>query len=216
MAQDAKFPSKKTDWAQFYRYENCNASPSAHNAKAVFMGNSITDFWIKKDSTFFKSNGYVDRGISGQTSSEMLVRFRRDVIDLKPQVVLILAGTNDIAENNGKIELINILGNIKSMCELAKHNGITPILCSVLPCNHFFWREDMKPAKKIIELNAMIREYADSESLHYVDYFTPMATESGELKADLSNDGCHPNLKGYKIMENVVKRVIDKALSDKK
>lgn len=204
--------SKATDWAQFYRYRDANRQIAGQSINAVFMGNSITDFWIKNDSAFFADNGYVDRGISGQTSSEMLVRFRRDVIDLHPRVVVILAGTNDIAGNNGKIELSNVLGNIQSMCELAKANGIEPVLCSVLPSNYFFWIKEFKPAQAIRELNAMIREYAEKEELAYVDYYTPMATPDGEIKKELSNDGCHPNARGYEVMKAVVKGVIDTAL----
>lgn len=211
-SNNAQAPSKKTDWAQFYRYEQANSLPESQKPNVVFMGNSITDFWINSDPAFFTANGYLDRGISGQTSSEMLVRFRRDVIDLHPRIVVILAGTNDVAENNGKIDLNNVLGNIQSMCELALVNGIEPVLCSVLPCNNFFWRKEMKPAQKIKELNAMIHEFADRSEIAYVDYYTPMATAEGELRPELTKDGCHPNDMGYKVMEEVVKGIIEQAL----
>ena len=215
MAQssNAQAPTKKTDWAQFYRYDKANAQASSQKANVVFMGNSITDFWVNRDPKFFSDNGFLGRGISGQTSSEMLVRFRRDVIDIHPRVVVILAGTNDVAENNGKIELSNVLGNIQSMCELARANRIEPVLCSVLPCNHFAWRKDLQPAKKIQELNALIHEYADRAEIAYVDYYTPMATADGGMRPELTKDGCHPNDTGYKIMEEVVMGIISQALN---
>lgn len=204
---------KKVDWAQFYRYEQANLNPACHNPKVVFMGNSITDFWASRDSAFFADNGYVGRGISGQTTSEMLVRFRRDVIDLQPQVVVILAGTNDVAENNGKISLENAIGNIQSMCELARAHKIKPVLCSVLPCDVFQWRSDISdPAKKIIELNAMIRDYAKRENIPYVDYHTAMAKPDGAMIDSLTYDHCHPTAAGYRVMESVVQPIIKKAL----
>ena len=121
------------DWAQYGRYERQNAALAGEPVEVVFMGNSITDNWIGADPDFFARNGFVDRGISGQTTAEMLARFRRDVIDLNPKAVVILAGINDIAQNNGAIKLENVFGNIVSMCELAKFNGIRVVLCSVLP-----------------------------------------------------------------------------------
>ena len=157
------------------------------------------------------------RGISGQTTSEMLVRFRRDVIDLQPQVVVILAGTNDVAENNGKISLQNALGNIKSMCGLARAHKIKPVLCSVLPCDFFHWRKDITdPAKKIIELNAMIRDYAEQEKILYVDYHTAMAKPDGAMIDSLTYDHCHPSAAGYRVMESVVQPIIRKALKSRK
>ena len=208
---------KKVDWAQFYRYEQANLNPACQKPKVVFMGNSITDYWASRDSAFFADNGYVGRGISGQTTSEMLVRFRRDVIDLQPQVVVILAGTNDVAQNNGKISLQNVLGNIKSMCELARAHKIKPVLCSVLPCDFFHWRKDITdPAKKIIELNAMIRDYAEQEKILYVDYHTAMAKPDGAMNDSLTYDHCHPSAAGYRVMESVVQPIIRKALKSRK
>lgn len=213
----AQSKKKKVDWAQFYRYEKANENPACHKAKVVFMGNSITDYWAKRDSAFFEANGYVGRGISGQTTSEMLVRFRRDVIDLHPRVVVILAGTNDVAENNGKIRLENALGNIQSMCELARANKITPVVCSVLPCDLFHWRKEIEePAKKIIELNAMIRDYAKREKIAYVDYHSAMAKPDGAMVDSLTNDHCHPSAAGYRVMESVVQPVLQKILKSKK
>ena len=204
--------TKADDWAQFYRYRQANADTAAHGADAVFMGNSITDNWAKYDPDFFAGNGYVGRGISGQTTSEMLVRFRRDVIDLAPKVVVILAGTNDVAGNNGQITLEDAAGNIQSMCELARANGIIPILCSVTPCDHFSWRPQARPGKSIIELNALLRQYALEAGIDYVDYHSAMADTDGAMLEGLSSDGCHPTIEGYKIMEAIVAPRIEAAL----
>ena len=157
------------DWAKFGRYEAANDTVKVR-PRAVFMGDSITDNWAKKDMDFFTSNNFVGRGISGQTTSHMLVRFRRDVVDLNPKYVVIMAGTNDIALNNGEISHENILGNIISMCEIAKANKIKPILCSVLPADRFRWRPQLTPAEDLVKLNKMIQEYAKSARIPYVDY----------------------------------------------
>ena len=156
--------AQEKDWAQFGRYAEANKTVKVPS-KVVFMCNSITDGWWPNDSTFFINNQYVDRGISGQTTSEMLVRFRADVINLKPKAVVILAGTNDIAQNNGYISLENAFGNIVSMVELAKANNIKPILCSVMPAYEFGWRKGLEPAGKIIKLNAIIKAYADKNKI---------------------------------------------------
>ena len=203
--------SKKTDWAQFYRYEEANKSITTQ-PDAVFMGNSITDFWVKNDSAFFADNNFVGRGISGQTTSEMLVRFRKDVIALKPKTVVILAGINDIAENNKSITLENILGNITSMCELAQIHGIKPILCSLLPCDRFSWRPDLKPAKDVIKLNDMIKNYAQTNSIPYVDYHSALTTPDGALNPEYTNDGCHPTLPGYMVMKEILLKTLKPVL----
>lgn len=191
------------DWAKFGRYESANAEVTARPV-AVFMGDSITDGWASADPGFFTDNNFVGRGISGQTTSHMLVRFRRDVVDLAPKYVLILAGTNDIAKNNGEISLENILGNIISMCEIAKANKIKPIICSVLPADRYGWRPGMKPAKDIAKLNEMLRAYADSEKIRYIDYYSVLTDENGGLPEKHASDGVHPNLSCYKIMEQIV------------
>lgn len=191
------------DWANFGRYEKSNSEVTSR-PKAVFMGDSITDGWASADPEFFTDNNFVGRGISGQTTSHMLVRFRRDVVDLAPKYVLILAGTNDIARNNGEISLENTLGNIISMCEIAKSNKIKPVICSVLPADRFGWRPGLKPAKDIVKLNEMLRSYADSEKIMYIDYYSVLADENGGLPAQHATDGVHPNLSCYKIMEQIV------------
>ena len=211
MATSVSAQTEKGDWAQFGRYADANKRVTTP-AKVVFMGNSITDGWWPKDSTFFIDNNFLDRGISGQTTSEMLVRFRQDVINLKPKAVVILAGINDIAHNNGVISLENVFGNIVSMAELARYNKITPIICSVLPAYDFPWRRGMNPAPKVIELNKMLKAYADKEGLTYVDYHSAMKDERDGLPKNLASDEVHPTLEGYKIMEKIVLEAIHKTI----
>lgn len=191
------------DWAQFYRYAAANAEVK-DCPRAVFIGDSITDSWLSNDGKFFSDNNFAGRGISGQTTSHMLVRFRRDVIDLSPKYVVILAGTNDIAKNNGDIALENILGNIISMCELAEAHKIKPIICSVLPASGFGWRPELQPAEDILKLNNMLKEYAKSARIEYVDYHSAMKDEQNGLPESYAYDGVHPTLEGYRIMEEII------------
>ncbi len=191
------------DWANFGRFEQSN-SEVVSRPVAVFMGDSITEGWASKDPAFFTDNNFVGRGISGQTTSHMLVRFRRDVIDLAPKYVLILAGTNDLALNNGVISLENILGNIMSMCEIAKVNKIKPVICSILPADGYGWRPGVKPADDIVRLNEMLKAYAKSEKIMYIDYHTVLKDEKNALPVNYAPDGVHPNLECYKIMESIV------------
>lgn len=176
------------------------------------MGDSITEFWKSTDSSFFIPDYYIDRGISGQTTPQMLLRFRQDVIALKPSLVIILAGINDIAENTGPIPLEETLGNIISMAELARVNNIRVALCSVLPANDFPWRPGLQPAEKVISLNKMIRAYAQKKKLVYVDYYSPMADKHKGLDKKYTDDGVHPTLAGYKVMEPIVEKAIAMAL----
>lgn len=203
--------NKKSDWAQFYRYAEANDTIT-QRPNVVFYGNSITDFWIKNSPDFFSKHNFVDRGISGQTTSEMLVRFRQDVINLTPKAVVILAGINDIAENNGKMTLENILGNIISMSELAKAHKIKVILCSVLPCDYFSWRKDLKPAEEVKKLNNLIYNYAKQNKIPYVDYHSALATPEGALDERYTKDRCHPTLPGYLVMEDIVMKTIKKTI----
>ncbi|MBQ7771850.1 MAG: SGNH/GDSL hydrolase family protein [Bacteroidales bacterium] len=204
----SSFAQDKTDWAKFYRYEEANKSVTA-KPKAVLMGDSITDGWPRANKDFFTDNNYVGRGISGQTTSHMLVRFRKDVVDLHPKYVAILAGTNDIALNNGSITLENILGNIISMCEIAKANKIKPVICSVVPAKAYRWRPEIKDsAEKIIKLNEMLKEYADANKIPYVDYHSAMTDSEGGLPVELAKDGVHPTPAGYKIMEEILVKVL--------
>jgi len=214
-AQDDKLHK---DWANIQGYEERNsklAPPAKGENRVVYMGDSITDFWMNNDSTFFKSNSYINRGISGQTTGQMLVRFREDVINLKPNVVVILAGINDIAENNGPSKLEDVFGNIVSMAELAKTNNIKVVISSVLPANKFPWRPSIIPTEKVVQLNAMLKEYADKNGIVYLDYYSAMVDSDKGLPANLAKDGVHPTLEGYKIMEPLAVKAIDKAMKGK-
>lgn len=196
-----------SDWANFRRYSEANAALQVR-PRAVFMGDSITDNWARVDPGFFSENNFAGRGISGQTTSQMLVRFRRDVIDLAPKYVVILAGTNDIAKNNGDISLENILGNIVSMCELARLHKIKPVICSVLPAGHYGWRPELRPAAEIVKLNLMLREYAKSQKIPFVDYHSVLKDENDALPEKYASDGVHPNLECYRIMEEIILRCL--------
>jgi lysophospholipase L1-like esterase len=203
------------DWPNLNHYRAGNEKlkkDSIGHIKVVYMGDSITDFWIGASPDFFAQNGYVDRGISGQTSPQMLLRFRTDVIELKPKAMVLLCGTNDIAGNTGLSTLEMTEGNIMSMAELAKANKIKVILCSVLPANKFGWKPAMQPADSIINLNNWISNYAQKNHFAYVDYYPAMVDEEKGLKKEFSKDGVHPNKAGYTVMEQIVETVIRKIL----
>lgn len=207
--------TQNDDWANLNRYkeENLNLGlPADNEYRIVFMGNSITEGWLQLDPDFFKDKPYINRGISGQTTPQMLVRFRQDVVNLKPKVVVILAGTNDIAGNTGPSTLEMIADNIASMAEIAKANNIKVILCSVLPAYDYPWKPGLNPANKIVELNKWIKDYSIKNEIVYADYFSAMVDENNGLRKEYSEDGVHPNLRGYKVMapiiENVIQRVI--------
>ena len=203
--------AQQKDWAQFYRYEGKNDSLTTR-PDVVFMGNSITDCWVDTVPAFFTENNFVGRGISGQVSSQMLVRFQEDVINLHPKVVVICCGTNDIAQNNGPISLEHILHNIKSMCQLARANKIKPVVCSTLPAKGFKWRPEMKPANDILQLNEMIKAYAKENKIPYVDYHSALKDEENGLPKKYSKDGVHPNAQGYAVMESVILPILKKVL----
>ena len=198
------------------RYAEANAAlpaPAKGEKRVVFIGNSITDGWPNAHPDFFKSNNYVGRGISGQTSPQLLSRFRQDVINLKPVAVLINIGTNDVAQNTGPYNEEFTLGNIMSMAELADANGIKVILSSVTPAGEYPWRKEIKDVpQKIMSLNAKIKAYAKEKGFSYIDYFSVMCDENNALKSNLGTDGVHPNEEGYKIMEATAKKVIDKVI----
>ncbi|MFZ1676773.1 MAG: SGNH/GDSL hydrolase family protein [Saprospiraceae bacterium] len=204
-----------TDWGNLNKYADANKnlkSPMPSEKRIVFMGNSITESWLSIDESFFANKPYINRGIGGQTTPQMLIRFRQDVIDLNPAVVVILAGINDIAENTGHITQEQTFGNIVSMAELAKENNIRVVLCSVLPAFDFPWRPGLEPAEKIVKLNAMIKAYCMKERIVYVDYYSNMVDERKGLDKRYTEDGVHPTLAGYKIMEPLVEEGILKAL----
>lgn len=207
--------AQDNDWANLNRYKEENLKigfPADNENRVVFIGNSITQGWIEVDPNFFAGKSYINRGISGQTTPQMLVRFRSDVVNLKPKVVVILAGTNDIAGNTGPSTLEMIEDNIASMVEIANANNIKVVLCSILPAYDYPWKTGLEPAQKIVDLNKWIKEYAVKNKIIYVDYFAPMADQRNGMKKAYSEDGVHPNLAGYKVMEPIVENAIAEAL----
>ncbi len=207
------------DWANLQKYRDANAklSPPVNNEnRVVFLGNSITEGWAPYFPTMFPGKPYIGRGIGGQTTPQMLVRFRQDVIDLKPKVVVILAGTNDIAGNTGPSTIEMIEDNLASMAELAKANGIRAVLSSVLPVYDYPWKTGLEPAPKIIALNQWIKNYAREHGAVYLDYHSAMSDARGGMRSELSPDGVHPNEAGYRVMAPLAERAIAEALSKKR
>jgi len=203
------------DWPNLTKYQKQNAqltAPAAGQSRVVFMGDSITEFWSTVDGNNFQSKNYINRGISGQTTPQMLLRFRADVIALKPTVVVILAGINDIAGNTGPASLEMITNNIFSMIELAKAHNIKVVLCSVLPAFDFPWKANQEPADKVTALNNLLINYADAHNILYVDYYSAMADDRKGLPLVYSDDGVHPNKSGYQVMEPLVEYAINMAL----
>ena len=215
------------DWPDLARYREANTkvtAPVKDEQRVVFMGDSITDMWaLPRFGGFFPGKPYIDRGISGQTTPQMLVRFRSDVIALQPKVVVILAGTNDIAGNTGPITLEETEGNLASMAELARANGIRVVLSSVMPVSNYGHDREGNPVdmrikrapEKILELNAWIKKYAAEKGHAYLDYFSAMVDEQGLLKQELSEDGLHPNAAGYAVMAPLAEKAIQASLKGK-
>src|SRR5882672_8614148 len=215
------------DWPDLAHYRDANAkaaAPAEDEQRVVFMGDSITDMWVQpRFGSFFPGKPYIGRGISGQTTPQMLLRFRADVIALQPKVVVILAGTNDIAGNTGPIALQETEGNLASMAELARANGIPAVLSSVLPVSNYGQDRDgnpldvriKRPPEKILELNAWIKKYAAEKGYVYLDYFPATVDDQGLLKKELSEDGLHPNSAGYAVMAPVAEKAIQAALARK-
>ena len=214
------------DWPELSRYADANAklvAPAKDEQRVVFMGDSITDVWSNPQfGGFFPGKPYVNRGISGQTTPQMLVRFRPDVIDLQPRVVVILAGTNDIAGNTGPMTLEQTEENLASMSELAHVHGIRVVLASVMPVNDMTKADGSKlvqtinrPPEKILKLNEWIKAYASEHGYVYLDYFSAMVDDKGLLKIDLTNDGLHPQAKGYSVMAPLAEKAIEQALAQK-
>ncbi len=220
--QKSQLDRMYNDWGFLAKYRDANnalAAPNASESRVVFMGDSITEGWGAKATDnspargeFFPGKPYLNRGISGQTTPQMLVRFRQDVIALKPKVVVVLAGINDIAENTGKMTLEETEANFASMSELAKANGIQVVLCSVLPASEFPWHKGLEPAPKVRALNAWIKSYAAKNNFVYVDYYSAMTNAAGGLDPVLSPDGVHPNKAGYDIMAPLAEAGIAAAL----
>ena len=204
------------DWPnlKYYRSKNLKlGSPSKSENRVVFMGNSITEGWPTLQPEFFESKSYINRGISGQTTPQMLIRFRQDVIDLKPKLVLILAGINDIAGNSGPSNVTMITNNIISMAQLAKSNKIKVIICSILPAKDFPWNPGMNPPPKILNVNQILRSYALTNGMVYLDYYSLMVDESNALIGEYGSDGVHPNKEGYKVMSLLAEQEINRILN---
>lgn len=206
-------------FANLARYRADNAAlpaPGAGEQRVVFFGNSITEGWARYFATMFPGKPYIGRGISGQTTAQMVLRFRQDVVALQPAAVVILAGTNDIAGNTGPATLEEIESNLAAMTELAQANNIRVLLCSVTPVFDYPWKPGLEPAPKIVALNRWIAQYAASRGALYVDYHTPLADERLGMKAEYASDGVHPTEAGYRVMASVVSPVIARALKDAK
>jgi lysophospholipase L1-like esterase len=207
------------DYANFARYRAANAqlaAPALGEKRVVFMGNSITEGWVKYFPTMFAGKPYVGRGIGGQTTPQMVVRFHADVVALKPAVVVILGGTNDIAGNTGPSSLEMIEDNLMAMTEIAQANGIRVVLSSVLPVFDYPWKPGLTPAPKIVALNAWMKAYAQRVGAVYLDYHGAMRDDRDGLRAGLGDDGVHPNEAGYRIMSTLAESAITQALSHRK
>ncbi len=212
------FDKAPMDWANLKRFQEDNKKiglPKANENRIVFMGNSITEGWSNFVPSFFEGRPYINRGISGQTTPQMVLRFKQDVVDLRPKVVVILAGINDIAGNTGPMTLEQSRDNLIAMAQLAKVNGIKVVLSSVIPAFDFPWNPGMEPAEKVVALNKMIKEYANKNNIVYLDYFTAMADERNGLKKELGYDGVHPNLEGYQMMAPLAEKAIADVLKRK-
>ena len=210
------------DWNEFAntsRYDKANLELKLHtkaNNRVVFMGNSITEGWIQMRPDFFDNRDYINRGIGGQTTPQMLLRFRQDVVDLNPKVVVILAGTNDIAGNSGYISLEAIISTIKSMAEIANANEIKVIISSILPAIDYPWKPGLDPASKIITINKALKAFSEENNFIYLDYYAAMVDDKGGLKVPeytTANDLVHPNKDGYLVMEKLAEIAINKALN---
>jgi lysophospholipase L1-like esterase len=210
------------NWSEFANtgyYGKANLELKLHSKaenRVVFMGNSITEGWVFMRPEFFENRDYINRGIGGQTTPQMLLRFRPDVIDLNPKVVVILAGTNDIAGNTGYTSEETIIGNIKSMAEIADANGVEVIISSILPAIEYLWKPGLNPAPKIISINKKLKAYAKKNNFIYLDYFSAMVDSNDGLKVPdytAADDLVHPNKAGYLVMEKLAEKAIETALS---
>jgi lysophospholipase L1-like esterase len=200
------------------RYQAANAAlpPVAPGKpRIVFMGDSITENWAKNRPAFFEQTGYIGRGIGGQTTQQMILRMHQDVVNIKASVVLILAGTNDVAENTGPMTDEQIIDNLATMTEIARANGVKVVVGSVPPATTFFWRRDMTPAPRIRELNEKLKAWAKSKQFVYADFWAAMSLPDGGMKPDLASDTVHPNDAGYGVMEPIAIAAVNQALKAK-
>lgn len=199
------------NWTNFKKYANQNMeakSKQKGEIRVVFLGNSIFEGWSSARPDFFNNKPYFNRGISGQVTAQMLLRFQEDVVNLDPDVLVLKAGINDIAENAGPYDQQKTLNNIKSIVQLAKANKIKIVLCSVLPANRFVWRPALTPADKVVELNAALQAYAKQANVLYLDLYAAVVDDKKGMKADYANDGVHPTVEGYKVLEPLVEEAI--------
>ncbi len=212
------FAQNKTDegwinWTNFKKYSNQNKEvreKQKGELRVVFLGDSIFEGWSVARPDFFKDKPYFNRGISGQVTAQMLLRFQEDVANLKPDVLVLKAGINDIAENAGVYDQEKTLNNIKSIVQLAKANKIKVVLCSVLPANRFVWRPALTPADKVIDLNTALQAYAKQENVLYLDLYAAVVDDKKGIKSAYANDGVHPTVEGYKVLEPLVEQSISK------
>lgn len=207
----------RNDFANLKKYSSENEMvglPGKAEKRVVFMGNSITEWWGPYWNKYFSNKPYINRGIAGQTTAQMLIRFKPDVVNLKPRVVVILAGINDITGMTGPTTNKMIEDNLSSMVEIAQENNIKVVLSSVLPCYSIVGRPDLQPADRVVDLNKWIKAYAEEKGCIFLNYFTPMADENNGLKSEYTKDGVHPNEKGYDVMAPLVKKAINDALKE--
>ncbi len=216
LVKDYKWMENRlNDWPNFKMFRDENAMippPKPGEDRVVFMGNSITQSWSDASPEFFEGKPYIERGISGQTTPQMLVRFRADVVDLKPKVVVILAGTNDVAGNTGPATNEMIQDNLASMAEIASANGIKVVLSSILPVYDYPWRRGLNPSQRIIDINTWMKKYCEEHGHIYLDYFSAMVDERNGMDSTYTYDGVHANKTGYTLMESLVEPAIQKAL----
>lgn len=209
--------SKSLDWANLARYEDDNLKvglPKKDERRVVFMGDSITEEWSNLYPEYFTEKGYINRGIGGQTTPQMLIRFKPDVVDLKPEIVVILAGTNDIAGNTGPSNAKMITDNIFSMAEIAKAYQMKVVLSSILPVYEYDWAREIKdPPSTIQAVNDALKQYASDQGLIYLDYFSSMSDERQGLNSDYTSDGVHPNENGYILMSSLAEEVLSELLN---
>ncbi|WP_446743638.1 SGNH/GDSL hydrolase family protein [Silvibacterium acidisoli] len=214
-AQIERMRKQLADWPDLARYRDEDAAlpvPPSGEQRVVFMGDSITDRWGRKVGTFFPGKPYINRGISGQTTPQMLIRFQQDVVKLHPAVVVVLAGTNDIARNTGPSSPAMIEDNVASMVAIARQNHIRVVLSSILPAAHYHWRPDVNGTADILEVNGWLKNFCMQNGLIYLDYYSAMADSVGAMKPGLSSDEVHPTEDGYRIMSTLAESAIEQAL----
>lgn len=207
----SKINDNWADWANFRKYAEQNKTVPARikgEKRVVFLGNSIFEGWMRLRPEFFAGKPYYDRGISGQTTPQMLLRFYEDVLALDPDVLVLKAGINDIAQNAGPYNPLQTLNNIKAIAQLARVNSIKVILCSVLPASDFRWRPGLEPGDKVIALNNAIRDFAKTEGFYYLDLYSAVVDDKKGMKAEYANDGVHPTVEGYRVLEPLVESAI--------